>query len=100
VTNYVDIPDLQTKIYFHTATLDDRYVWEEIKPGPAYADLAERRDDGWQWADGTSRYRLLGCAHREQDRDGVLCTHCGDTVATAIPQPPEQPVKRRGRRGK
>lgn len=99
MTNYTNVPDLQTKIYFVTATYDDRYVWEEIQPGPDYADLAERSGDGWVWADGTSRYRMLGCAHRDADRDGALCTHCGDEVVEVAPQLPELP-KRRGRRNR
>lgn len=62
MTNYVDLDELKNRIYFQTATMDDRFTWEEILP------VAE---------DGMRRYRMTGCAHREADRDGNLCTHCG-----------------------
>lgn len=95
MTNYVDLDELREREFFITATQDDRYVWEEIKP---YADhpAAELAGDQWVWADGTSRYRLVGCAHREADRDGALCTHCGHEDSY---EPPEQKPARR-RRGK
>jgi len=72
MTNYVDLDDLKSRVYFETATVDDRYTWEEITPDPA---IAQTTYD--QWTDGFRRFRLTGCAHRAVDRDGELCTHCG-----------------------
>ena len=79
MTNYVNIDELKKTVYFITATLDDRLEFEEITP-----DL-----------DGTRRFRLTGCAHRPVDRDGVLCTHCGDTVVDVTADLPSKRAPRR-----
>lgn len=72
MTNYVDLDDLRSRVYFESATLDDRYTWEEIAPDP---DVAQTTYD--RWTDGFRRFRLVDCAHRAADRDGALCVHCG-----------------------
>lgn len=95
-TNYADIDNLKRRVYFHSATLDDRYEWEKLTPSFG-SELREKHPDLTteaaheldmlgvtlhhgrppEWADGLDRYRMIGCAHREADRDGALCTHCG-----------------------
>lgn len=77
MTNYVDLDELRDRVYFRSASLDPRFVWEEIQPGPEFSDIAEIDGDRWVWADGLSRFKLVDCAHRDVDRDGDLCTHCG-----------------------
>jgi len=72
MANYVDLDELRSRVFFEVATTDDRFVWEEISPDPG---IAQTTYD--QWTDGFRRFRLLDCAHREVDRDGDLCTHCG-----------------------
>jgi hypothetical protein len=72
MTNYVDLGELKGNVYFGQATLDDRFFWEEIQPDPKIAEVANGR-----WFDGTRRFRLLDCAHKETYRDGDLCTFCG-----------------------
>lgn len=65
MSGYVDLDTLKENVYFVTATLDERFVWEKIPPA----------ED--QWHDGMDRYRITGCAHPPAYRDGALCTHCG-----------------------
>lgn len=64
MTGYYDIEELKQRTYFQTATLDARFLFKEIETDE----------------DGTRRYMMTGCAHRSADRDGVLCTICGETV--------------------
>jgi hypothetical protein len=72
-TNYVDVEELRTRVFFETATLDPRFTFEEIIPAdPAIAEVMNGR-----WMDGQRRFRLIDCVHPETMRDGVLCTHCG-----------------------
>lgn len=90
----VDLEELKQREFFVTATQDDRYVWAEIKPSADHP-AAEYSGDGWTWADGTSRYRLVRCAHREIDRVGRKCGHCG---ADNPYEPPAQESARKRRR--
>lgn len=118
MTNYADIDDLRRRVYFHSATLDNRFKWEKLTPGFG-ATLREthpgltveqaheldmigvtlRPDQDPQWADGLDRYRLVDCAHLEMYRDGKLCTFCGHENYY---EPPAQTAarKQRGRRQK
>lgn len=63
MTGYHNIEELKQHTYFYTATLDDKFVFELVDEGGAMRPAT---------------YRMTGCAHR--DRDGVLCTTCGETV--------------------
>jgi hypothetical protein len=73
MTNYVNVEELRTGVYFETATLDARFTFQEIiPPDPAVAEVMNGR-----WMDGQRRFRLIDCAHLEMYRDGKLCTHCG-----------------------
>lgn len=83
---YVDVDELSKGVYFMSATLDARFVWEEIDPSSLPADhplvlqvgTAQPVLDGPViFADNLRRFTLVDCAHREADRDGALCTHCG-----------------------
>jgi hypothetical protein len=100
MTDYVDVDELKTRLYFISATLDERFLWKEVVPtypaelllteNPGLPDsmISELGKVGIvsspttepRWADGFRRFRLIACAHRPVDRDGLLCTHCGDTV--------------------
>ncbi len=73
MTNYVDLDELRTRVFFEQATRDDRFTWEEITPDPDIAPVFRR-------------FRLTGCAHREVDRDGSLCTHCGHQFEYKAPK--------------
>jgi len=73
VSGYIDLEDLQGNIYFVNATMDDRYVWEEIAPDPSLAEVTS----GGTWFDGLQRFRITDCAHKESYRRGDLCTFCG-----------------------
>jgi hypothetical protein len=69
--SHVDLDSLKQNVYFVTATLDERYTWQKI---PA-EDLP-----GLGITDEADRYRITGCAHREADRDGDTCGHCGESI--------------------
>jgi hypothetical protein len=69
MTNYVDLDELKTRTFFESATKDPRFVFEEVEP------LED--DHGRVW----SQFKIVDCAHRETDRDGDLCTHCGHAFA-------------------
>lgn len=71
---YVDLEELQGNVYFESATLDRRYKFEEIQPDPSIAEVLA---GSGTWMDGLRRFRLVDCAHREDYRDGSLCTFCG-----------------------
>ena len=90
MSGYVDLEELQGNVYFESATLDDRYVWEEVQPDPEIAEVT-----GGVWFDGLRRFRLVRCAHREADQDGKLCTHCGHQNPY---EPPEQTAARKARK--
>ena len=81
MSGYVDLDELKDRVFFRTATHDDRFVFEEIEPGPDHSDEAELSGDRWVWADGTSRFKITGCAHRDADREGDVCGHCGKSFA-------------------
>jgi hypothetical protein len=85
---HVNMEELKTRVFFKMATLDDRYVWEEIVASPDNESLVgieavditqmgELPERTYIWADGATRYRIARCAHREMDRHGDLCGHCG-----------------------
>jgi len=87
MTNYADLEALRDGVYFESATQDSRFVWEEISPpDPSVAEVI-----GGVWFDGFRRFRLLDCAHRDEDRDGDLCTHCG----YAFPAPEKKAASRK-----
>lgn len=65
MTNYVDLDDLKTRTFYESATHDPRFVFEEVEP--------VEDEHGRTWA----QFKIVDCAHRPEDRDGVLCTHCG-----------------------
>ena len=98
MAEYVDISELRLGVYFESATLDDRFKWQEIDPDPAVGTVINTAPSGedpvYVWADNFRRYRLLGCAHREADRDGALCTHCGHQNPY---EPPKQEAARKTR---
>ncbi len=78
----VNIEELKTQVFFESASLDDRYVWEEIQPDQSVAPV-----DGDHWADNLRRFRLVECAHQPQDRMDDVCTVCGETIAVkAVPK--------------
>jgi hypothetical protein len=78
MTNYVDLDELKDRVYFESATFDRRFKWSEIMPDPKVAPvIAGEGGEPDRWADGFRRFHLLDCAHRDVDRDGDLCTHCG-----------------------
>lgn len=116
MTNYANIDALKRRVYFHSATLDDRYTWEKLTPSfgrelrEQHPELTTEqhheldmlgvtmRPEQVEWADGLDRYRMVGCAHRPVDRDGALCTHCGaDVDYTPAPEPAPLANKRRKR---
>lgn len=65
MTGYYDIEELKQRTYFYTATLDDKFIFELVDEGGAMRPAT---------------YRMTGCAHRADDRVGVLCTICGEAV--------------------
>lgn len=74
--------DITSRVYFVTATLDDRFVWDEITPSPEWDDAAEvlavvtgDKVTGYAWADGAPRYRCMGCAHKHYHNG--RCETCG-----------------------
>lgn len=98
MTNYVDLDALRRNVYFRAASLDPRFEWRQIWPvqdvendlltanpgltseqieilGKVGIKFSPTRDP--QWADGFERFMIVDCAHRDVDRDGDLCTHCG-----------------------
>jgi hypothetical protein len=98
---YVDVDELRKGVYFMSATLDPRFVWTEIDPLSLSADdpligspgvVQPVLDGPVIFADNLRRFRLVDCAHREEDRDGKLCTHCGQ------PNPYEPPAQTAARK--
>jgi len=98
MTNYVDLDELRDRVYFRAASLDDRFVWRQIFPvedvennllranpqlTPAQIEVLGKvgvihgPNTPPRWADDFERFMIVDCAHREVDRDGDLCTHCG-----------------------
>ncbi len=73
MAGYIDLEELQGRVYFAQAAIDDRFTWEEIQPDPSIAEVTS----GGVWFDGLQRFRLVDCAHLEVYRDGSLCTYCG-----------------------
>lgn len=100
MSSYVDLGELVGGVYFHTATLDDRFTWAEIDPasydGHDAGDLLEQSGDQVVWVDGLKRFRLVDCAHLEIYRNGKLCSFCGH----ANPYEPPARTAARKRRGK
>lgn len=88
----VNIEELKTQVFFESASLDDRYVWEEIAPDSGVAPV-----DGDRWADNLKRFRLVRCAHQTQDRVDGVCSVCGEKITTAKAAPAKKrvPDKRR-----
>jgi hypothetical protein len=86
--SHIDLDELKARVFFGTATQDDRYVWEKI-PG---SEL-----DALGISDGLDRYRITGCAHPEAYRSGNRCTHCGGQNPYEPPAA-EAARKRRGRK--
>lgn len=74
MSEYVDLEKLKNRMYFSAASLDPRFVWEKISDDELYALGV---------GDGFERYRLIDCAHREADREGDVCGHCGKSFAKA-----------------
>lgn len=79
---------LTQQVYFPTATLDDRFLWEEITPANAAQQTDEIRDQlkalditrdeahgPRRWTD-MKRYRISGCAHLVTE--GGYCHTCGE----------------------
>jgi len=89
MTNYVDLDELRKGVYFHTATMDDRFTWERIEPDGSVAEVV-----AGTWFDGLDRYRLTGCTHKEIYRDGKLCTVCGQANPY---EPPAETAARKTR---
>lgn len=118
MTNYVDLEELRNRVFFESATRDDRFVWRRIVPVedvqknllPANPDLTQDQItelgrvgviygvDAPRWADGFNRFMIVDCAHRPADRDGALCTHCGH--AFEEPRSPAPVKKAAARRRK
>jgi hypothetical protein len=103
MTDYVDVKELRRAVYFESATHDQRFLWEEIIPADLPDDhslIAEvgvvqpLLDGPVIFADNFRRFRLVDCAHRDADRDGDLCTHCGHHFAHKPPTKTAAPRKR------
>jgi hypothetical protein len=113
---HIDLDDLKTRVFFETASHDDRFVWQEIfpvrdvqhnlidaNPGLTAEQFTELGrvgviygpDTDPRWADGFRRFRIIRCAHREVDRvNGDQCGHCG---ADNPYEPPAEEAARKRR---
>lgn len=114
---YVDLSELRDGVYFQQATHDPRFTWREIHPPAELHDLLKANPglspvqvevlgqvgiitgphEAPKWADGFRRFQLVDCAHREVDRDGALCSHCGHENPY---EPPKATAARKARRTK
>jgi len=77
MSEYVDLDDLKQRRYFESATLDPRFVFEETEP---------LEEHGVVW----KQFRIVDCAHRDVDREGDACGHCGKDFT-----PVKAPVRKR-----
>jgi hypothetical protein len=78
MTDHVDLDDLRKRTFFESATLDPRFVFEETDP---------LTDGETTWR----QFKLIDCAHRDVDREGDVCGHCGKDFT---PAPVKAPVKK------
>lgn len=87
---HVDLEELRGGVYFETATHDQRYTWAPVEPDDTIAPVTAEGE----WADGFRRFRIVDCSHREVDRDGDRCSHCGQVNPY---EPPKMTAARKAR---
>lgn len=118
MTDHVDLDDLKDRVYFESATYDPRFVWRKIYPvkdvesdllranpgltkkqitelgkiGITYSPVTDAR-----WTDGFDRFMIVDCAHRDVDREGDVCGHCGKDF-TPVKAPAKKTAARRRRK--